>query len=151
MVERILVDTNVLVYAHDRSAPRKQMRAIEVLDRIVDQSLGVLTPQVLAEFFAVVTRKIPAPLSVADAYESLENLLLSWECLEYSADIVLEAARGVRDHRLSFWDALIWASARLHRVPLVLSEDFNSGAAVEGIRFVNPFLPGFDIESLLRT
>jgi len=62
---------------------------------------------------------------------------------------VLEAARGVRDHGLSYWDAQIWASARLHQGRIVLSEDFADGLVLEGISFVDPFRAGFDLESLL--
>ncbi len=67
---RALVDTNVLVYAYDRSEPEKQRRALEVLDRL---AVGVLSTQVLAEFFVAVTRKIPAPLSAEEAYERVHN------------------------------------------------------------------------------
>lgn len=53
--------------------------------------------------------------------------------------IVLEAARGVRDHATSFWDAQVWATAKLNQIPVVLSEDFASGSVIEGVRFENPF------------
>jgi predicted nucleic acid-binding protein len=59
---------------------------------------------------------------------------------------VLEAVRGVRDHQLAYWDAQIWATARLNQVPLVLSEDFSNGAVIEGVRFVNPFASDFDLD-----
>jgi len=61
--------------------------------------------------------------------------------------IALEAARGVRDHRFNFWDAQIWATARLNQIPVIFSEGFSSGAVVEGIRFVNPLAPTFQLES----
>ena len=63
--------------------------------------------------------------------------------------VVLEAGRGVRDHHLSYYDAQIWAAARLNQVPLVFSEDFQDGRVLEGVRFVNPFTPGFVLESWL--
>ena len=53
--------------------------------------------------------------------------------------IVLEAARGVRDHVMSFWDAQVWATAKLNQIPVVFSEDFASGSVIEGVRFENPF------------
>jgi predicted nucleic acid-binding protein len=61
--------------------------------------------------------------------------------------IVLEAARGVREHSLPYFDAQIWATARLNQVPIILSEDFASGTALEGVRFVNPFEPDFVLEN----
>lgn len=60
--------------------------------------------------------------------------------MEVTALVVMEAAQAVQDHHLNFWDAQIWAAARLNGVRTVLSEDFSDGAAVEGVRFVNPFL-----------
>ncbi len=58
--------------------------------------------------------------------------------------IVLEAARGVRDYQFSFWDAQIWATARLNQIPTIYSEDFNVNSAIEGVRFLNPLSDGLD-------
>jgi predicted nucleic acid-binding protein len=145
MSARVLVDTNVLVYAYDRSQPEKQQQALAVLDQLAQDDAGALTTQILAEFFVTVSRKLAAPLSVADAYTRIENLLLAWTVFETSALVVLEAARGVRDHQLSYWDAQIWATARLFQLPVVLSEDFATGSTLEGVRFVNPFDATFQL------
>lgn len=149
MSDRVFVDTNVLVYAYDRSEPEKQRQALEVLDRLAVTGVGTISTQVLAEFFVAVTRKISAPLSVAEAHERVKNYLQSWAVVDLTGMIVLEAARGVRDHQFSFWDAQIWATARLNQVPVIFSEDFTDGAVIEGIRFVNPFAESFDIEEWL--
>jgi predicted nucleic acid-binding protein len=145
MTGRVLVDTNVLVYAYARSEPEKQRRALEVLDRLAVSGAGVVSTQVLAEFFVAVTRKIAAPLSAAEAYERVKNYLQSWTVLDVTGMVVLEAARGVRDHQLSFWDAQIWATARLNQIPVIFSEDFSAGQVVEGVRFVNPFAEDFRV------
>lgn len=147
MNARVLVDTNVLVYAYDRSEPEKQRRALEVLDPLVISGAGAISTQVLAEFFVAVTREIAAPLSISDAYERVKNYLHSWTVLDVTGMIVLEAARGVRDHQFGFWDAQIWATARLNQIPVVFSEDFNVGQITEGVRFVNPFAADFQLES----
>ena len=63
--------------------------------------------------------------------------------------IVLEAMRGVRDHQLSYYDAQIWATARLNQMPLIFSEDFHHNI-LEGVRIVNPFAPAFDLEAWTR-
>jgi predicted nucleic acid-binding protein len=146
MSDKVFVDTNVLVYAYDRSEPQKQRRALEVLDLLATSGVGTISTQVLAEFFVAVTHKIAAPLSVDEAYERVKNYLQSWAVLDLTGMVVLEAARGVRDHQFSFWDAQIWATARLNQIPVVFSEDFNTGAVIEGIRFVNPFAEDFQIE-----
>jgi len=136
---RCLVDTNVLVYAYDRSNLTKQKRAFEVLDRLALSTRGVLSAQVLSEFFVVVTRKIPNPLPVAHAVRSVENYLRSWYVVPITPPLIYEALRGTEQHRMSYWDALIWATAKLNQIQTILSEDFQDGRAVEGVRFVNPF------------
>ncbi len=146
MNDRVFVDTNVLVYAYDRSEPEKQRQALWVLDRLVLAGMGVIDTQVIAEFFVAVTRKISIPLSVDEAYERVQNYVRAWPVLGVSEMVVLEAARGVRDHQFSFWDAQIWAAARLNQIPVVFSEDFNAGSVIEGIRFVNPFSADFQFK-----
>lgn len=149
MAEKTIVDTNVLLYAYDRSAPLKQARALASLDRLVAKGLGVLTAQVLAEFYVNATRKLDPPLTPEEAYQRLQNYLLSWEILETTGPVVLEAARGVQTYQMSYWDAQIWASARLNQIPTILSEDFDAGAVLEGVRFLNPFANGFDLDAWL--
>lgn len=146
MNDRVFVDTNVLVYAYDRSEPEKQRQALWVLDRLVLAGMGVIDTQIIAEFFVAVTRKISIPLSVDEAYERVQNYVRAWPVLGVSEMVVLEAARGVRDHQFSFWDAQIWAAARLNQIPVVFSEDFNAGSVIEGIRFVNPFSADFQFK-----
>ncbi|MEK6602182.1 MAG: PIN domain-containing protein, partial [Candidatus Binatota bacterium] len=95
MSDKVLVDTNVLVYAYDRSVPIKQKRALEVLDRLVATSLGVLSTQVLAEFFVTVTRKLTESLPADEAESRVHNLVRAWPVIEVTGMIILEAARGV--------------------------------------------------------
>jgi predicted nucleic acid-binding protein len=143
-----LVDTNVLVYPYDPADPFKRDRAISVLDGLADTGTGVLTAQVLGEFFVTVTRKIKPPMAVAEAERSVANYARSWRVLTLTADRAVEAARGVRRHGLSYWDSLIWATAKHHGIPHVLSEDFSDGARIEGVRFHNPFASAFDMAML---
>jgi predicted nucleic acid-binding protein len=64
--------------------------------------------------------------------------------------VVLEAGRGVRDHQFSYYDAQVWATARLNQVPIIFSEDFSAGSIIEGVRFVDPFSPGFAIKTWIQ-
>ena len=104
---------------------------------------GVISVQVLIEFYNAVTRRIAAPLSAEQAYERIKNLVIAWPVLEITPLIALEAARGASQHQMRIWDAQIWATARLNQIPIIFSEDFSDGAVTEGIRFVNPFAPSF--------
>lgn len=143
MTGRYLVDTNILVYAYDRSEFGKMTASASLLDRLALSGHGVLSLQILAEFFAVVTRKIPEPLTPALAEERVLNYLQSWRAVEVTNMVLREAIRGVREHRMAFWDAQIWATARLNQIPMILSEDFSHGSTVEGVHFLNPFHPSF--------
>jgi len=143
MPDRVLVDTNILLYAYDRGEPAKQPHALAVLDGLAVNGLGVLTSQILAEFFVNATRKLRPPLTVEEAYVCIQNYLLSWETRDITGAIVLEAVRGVRTHQMAYWDAQVWASAKMNQIPVVFSEDFGDEAVVEGVRFVNPFGSSF--------
>ena len=77
MSDKVFVDTNVMVYAYDRSEPDKQKRALEVLNHLAMSGAAVISTQVLAEFFVAVTRKLSAPLKVLEAYERVKNYLQS--------------------------------------------------------------------------
>jgi predicted nucleic acid-binding protein len=147
MTPRAFLDTNVLVYAYDRSEPLKQSIAFNLLDTLANSGTGVISAQVLSEFFVTVTRKISEPLTFEQGITRIKNFCQFWTVLEINEMIVLEAIRGVREYRFSFWDAQIWAAARLNQVNLVLSEDFSHGSFVEGVRFINPFLPEFNLHS----
>jgi predicted nucleic acid-binding protein len=68
---------------------------------------------------------------------------------ELSGAIILEAARGVRDYKFSYWDAQIWATARLNQIPTVFTEDFNVGSTIEGVSFINPFDVDFQLAKWL--
>lgn len=147
MADKILVDTNILLYAYDRGEPVKQPRSLTILDHLAVSRKGVLTPQILAEFFINAIQKLDPPLTPREAYDRIHNYLLAWEVLDMTGSIVLEAARGVQIYRMAYWDAQIWASARLHQVPVVFTEDFNAGAVIEGVRFIDPFSADFDMDA----
>ncbi len=143
----MLIDTNVLVYAYDRSEPEKQRRAVRVLDNLARTGEGCLCTQVLSEFFVNVTRKIAKPLTLAQAEQRLVHYARVWPIFPVTSQVVFEAVRGVREYQLSFWDAQIWAVARLYYISTVLSEDFNPGAVLEGVQFVNPFEGDFELKA----
>lgn len=141
-MDAVLVDTNILVYAHDRSEPAKQGQAIEVLRQLQEAGQGYLSTQVLGEFYWAVTRGAAPKLTHAEAARQVERLVHAWPVMELTSTVVLEAIRGVREHQFSFWDAQVWATAKLNGIPTVYSEDFAVGSVVERVRFVNPFEAG---------
>lgn len=146
-----LVDSNILVYAHDPRDLRKQEQAVLILDRLVSGGQAVLSVQCLSEFFNATTRKLPEPLSPRQALRQLERFVRSCHILSLTPAVVLEGCRGASTHSLSVWDALIWAVAKMNQVPYVLTEDMQHGQFLEGVSFQNPFVPEFDLALLVAS
>ena len=144
----VLVDTNVFVYTYATAEPEKRARALEALDRLVLHARGKISTQVLGELFRIVTTKLRPPRGADDALEDITTLARAWPVLPVTPLIVLDAARGVRDHGLSYFDAQLWATARLNQIPVVLTEDFAQGRLLEGVQFLNPFSASFDLAAL---
>ena len=143
-----LVDTNVLVYALDAGEPPKASQARACIRRLGHARNGALSVQVLGEFFVAVTRRLQPPLSVSAAEAIAVNFTRSWPVYQLTATAVLEAMRAVRRYQFQYWDALIWATAKLHGIPNVLTEDLPNGSLIEGVRFQNPFDSDFDLARL---
>jgi predicted nucleic acid-binding protein len=140
----ILLDTNVLVYAFDVRQSFLQEKAKAIILRAEETATGCLSVQCLGEFFRVVTAKMQLPAN--EMFKQVEYWQSAFPIFSLTPQIVLEAARGVRDYQLSYYDAQIWASARLNQVPVIFSADFQDGQTLEGIRFINPFADEFVIE-----
>jgi predicted nucleic acid-binding protein len=138
MRDRKFVDTNVLIYAHDVDAGRKHEIAKTVLRQLWVDRAGVLSPQVLQEFYVNATRKIRTPLP-KPAARSVVGTYAAW-CVEGVAAADLSAAFQIEDDaKIGFWDALIVAVAARSGARSVLSEDLNAGQAIAGIAIENPF------------
>lgn len=107
-----------------------------------------MAAQALAEFANVGLKKMSAQMTPAEVLARVTFYEAAFPVIPLTAAIVLEAVRGVRDHQLAYFDAQLWAAARLNQIPVILSEDFNSGSRLEGVSFLNPFDPRFDAKSL---
>ncbi len=139
MSDSYLVDTNVLVYAYDRAEPAKLDKAQQLLGWLEWNGVGVLSTQVLGEFFWIATRKLAAPLPPKEGALRLEGFLRSWPTLQITPLVLMEAARGSIKYQLPFWDAQLWATAKLNRIPKILSEDFSHESWIETVQFIDPF------------
>lgn len=136
----VLVDTNVLIYLHDAAAPAKQQRAAALLGSLASDGSGRLCAQVLGEYLSVVMRKFRHAVDAPSAQRQATKFSELFTVHHTTVEVVLEAARGVQRHGFSYYDAQIWAVAKLNGIPLVYSEDFIHGREVEGVRFENPFV-----------
>ncbi|MEN8150955.1 MAG: PIN domain-containing protein [Planctomycetota bacterium] len=136
--ESVFVDTNVFVYARDESEPSKMRRALAWIDALWTARSGRISAQVLSEYYVTVTRKLSPGLPVEEAREDVRSLS-TWEPLPIDHRCI-ETAFTVQDrYGLSWWDSLIAAAAHRSAAHLLLSEDFQDGQELLGVRVVNPF------------
>jgi predicted nucleic acid-binding protein len=136
--DRIFVDTNILVYGHDVDAGRKHEIAQGLLFDLWNSRTGVLSVQVLQEFYVTVTRKLMHSLSDKETRNIIRNYL-NWHIEINDPSSVLKASRIEQNYKVSFWDALIVAAASRANVSKILTEDLKSGQVIEGILIENPF------------
>jgi predicted nucleic acid-binding protein len=134
---RTFVDSNVLIYAYDVDSGAKRELAKAALRQLWESESGALSVQVLSEFYVNATRKIPHPISRGDARGAVGDY--SGWCVEARPADIFVAFRIEDEARIGFWDALIVASALKCRAERILSEDFNAGQEIAGIRIENPF------------
>ena len=140
----VLLDTNILIYTFDPRDEARQEQAIAILLKLEEDQKGCLSTQCLSEFASAGMTKLG--LSADEIMDKISDWQNAFPVFNLTPQIVLEATRGVRDHKLSYYDAQIWASARLNQVPMIFTEDFQDGQTLEGIRFINPFADKFAIE-----
>ena len=139
MSGKVFVDTNILIYAHDLDAGQRNTLSADILRDLWENRTGIISTQVLQEFYVNVTRKIDNPLPKSKARGIIESYL-AWPVELNDAKTVLAASEIEERHMLSFWDALIVASARNAEAEKILTEDLNHGQRIEGILIENPFL-----------
>ncbi len=131
------VDTNVLAYAHDASDTVRQPVAAAFLQDLWRSRSGMLSTQVLAEFYVVATRKFTPPMprrevrSIVDAYAA-------WSVVQVDLTLMVAASALEERHRLSFWDALIIEAARRGGARKLASEDLQAGRRIAGLVIENP-------------
>jgi predicted nucleic acid-binding protein len=142
---KVLIDTNILVYLFDSNEKERQLKAAAFLRIIRGTDIGCLSAQCLSEFANVTTRGINPILTKEKMYLEVQRFHQLFSIIPVNYSIVLEAVRGFKSYNLSFFDAQIWAAAKLNQIPLVFSEDFQDGQNLEGVLFVNPFSEKFDI------
>ena len=145
----VLIDTNILVYMHDPRDKDKQARSSAIVDRLAKEGAAVLSAQCLTEFYRAVRWRIPDPLAADEALQEAGRYARNCRVLSLTSTAALEGMRACEQYSMSFWDSLIWAVAKEGDIPFLMTEDFDDGANVEGVQFVNPFKVSFDIESLL--
>lgn len=132
------IDTNVLLYAYDVHAGERHQRARELVGRIGRERRGVLSIQILQEFYVNAVKKIAVPLDPDTARERI-RALSRWPVHSPTPDDVLVATEVSEQQQLSFWDAMVLRSAEVMGCGVLWTEDLNAGQYVRGVEIANPF------------
>ena len=138
-VERITLDTNILIYAIDNEAGQRHKLAIKVIERALTSADCSLTLQSLSEFFNAVTRK--NKLSPKIAMEHVHDLIELFPVITAKQTTLKHAMKTVCEHKLSFWDAMLLATVQDAGISILLSEDFQHEQSLGRVRIINPFIP----------
>ena len=132
---KVFLDTNILFYSLDQTDPEKRQRSRELIVKLAAENLGVISTQVLQEFYVASTLKLGAdPLIIKDILRSLER----FETVIITPFLIKEAIDCSITNRLSFWDALIVVAAESAKCKLLWTEDLNHGQIIRSVRIENP-------------
>jgi predicted nucleic acid-binding protein len=136
MSVRSFLDTNILVYADDKAAPVKQRRALALVAQHRRAATGVVSLQVLQEYFVTVTKKLHVDPQIA---RRKVELIAEFDVVSPGLTDILAAIDLHRLHRFSFWDALVLRAAKQAGCAVLLSEDMQEAQEIDGVKIVNPF------------
>ena len=136
---RHFIDTNILVYAHDKSAGEKHEKSKVLIMDLWSSKKGCLSIQVLQEFYVSIVKKVAAPVPPEEAAAIIEHLG-QWKVHSPSVIDVLHATRLQQRYEISFWDAMVVCSAVMMDCSILWSEDMSHGQRYEGVTVRNPFI-----------
>lgn len=139
MAEKYFVDTNILIYAHDRTAGHKHQLAKRLVEQLWTTHQGVLSTQILQEFCINLRRKVTPALKPERVRELLQDYL-SWEIVVNTPESVLQALETELRYKISFWDALVVQAAESCGASILYSEDLARGQRIGTIRIINPLI-----------
>jgi predicted nucleic acid-binding protein len=137
MAQKYFIDTNILIYAHDRSTGAKHDRARQLIERLWTSGEGVLSTQVLQELCINLRRKIARPIPVEEVRRLIQDYM-SWEIVVNTAESVIQAMEIEVRYKISFWDALVLHAAESAGAAILYSEDLSAGQSYGSIQVVNP-------------
>ena len=136
--DKAFIDTNIFIYAYDATAGEKHRTAGEILTNLWNSGLGVISTQVLQEFFVNVVQKIPKPIDKQQAKEIVRDFL-KWHVVVNTGDSIIEAIDICLKFGYSFWDSMIIEAAITGGAAVLISEDLQDGQVISGVTIRNPF------------
>jgi predicted nucleic acid-binding protein len=139
MSDKFFLDTNIFVYSFDSSSPKKAAQARKLIRKAIETGSGIVSYQVVQEFFNVALRRFAKPMNGGDAEQYLATTFRPLLAVHSSVALYSEALRLRDRFRLNWFDALIVASAIESKCEVLYSEDFQDGQKMEGVTISNPF------------
>ncbi len=134
-----LIDSNILVYAYDKSEPKKHSKAKEVLKNSWIKKNAVLSMQNLAEFHSVITKKAKKPVSLDKSKQIILDLTGGFEILKYSESTIVNAINNQAIYKMPFWDALIVSTMEENSIDSIITENTKDFKRVKWLKVINPF------------
>lgn len=136
MSARSFLDANILVYTDDARAPEKQATALDLVERCRAGRVGVVSTQILQEYFVSATKKLRVPPEIA---KRKVEIFGRFDVVQIRLEDILAATDLHRLHQFSFWDALVVRAALRSGCSVLFSEDLQSGRKIDGLEIINPF------------
>ena len=140
MSGRFFLDTNIFVYSFDTSSPKKAVQSTKLIRSAIETRGGIVSYQVVQEFFNVALRRFAKPMSTADAEQYLSTTFRPLLSVHSSPALYGEALRIGARFRLAWYDSLIVASAIEGQCDVLYSEDFQDGQQFGTVVISNPFV-----------
>ena len=138
MSDKLFFDTNILVYAFDKSDKLKHNISSNLIKTAFENRNGCISTQVLQEFFVVTTQKIEKTLTINDARDIIKDFSV-WTVIDTNLPVILQAIEVMKGHTLSFWDSLIICAAKVAGCNIIYTEDLSHQQVIENIKIINPY------------
>ena len=139
MSDRYFLDTNVFVYAVRPDHSPTSRVAVQLISQALDNGIGVVSYQVVQEFFSLAFRKFPKPMSGFEAEQFLSTTFRPLLAVHSSPALFIAALQLYEQHRLSWYDAIIVAAAKEARCSILYTEDMQHGRVFDDLRIEDPF------------
>ncbi len=139
MSARFFLDTNIFVYTFDAKASAKAKKSAQLIRRAADTGEGIVSYQVVQEFFNVALRRFSQPMTAAEAEQYLITVFRPILAVHSSPALYVEALRISGKHRMAWYDSLIVAAAQQGQCSTLYTEDLQHGRKIDNLRIENPF------------
>lgn len=134
-MEKTFIDTNIIIYANDKSDKKKQKKAIKIIKELMKTGQGTISTQVLQEYAFVALKKLNQP---HDVVLRQLKILETFEVIKQSPEMIRRAIEIMYSYKISFLDSCIVSNAEFGNCSIIFSENLNTGQYYSGIKVVNP-------------